>query len=146
MPQLANIVLADALGTPVNHTFVPSGTDAKDVQWLTDYSQSNAIGYWKISIQTTAPVAAKAGDSSTDRVYRVRLQLHEPVLETNGDSSLSGILPAPTVAYIPRSYVEYVLSERTTLQNRKDLWKMTHLLCANAQVQSMVETLVRYTA
>lgn len=145
MPNLANIVLADALGTPVNHTFAPAGADSKGVQWLVDYSQTNAIGYWKISIEVTQPVSPKAGDSSQDRVYRVRVGLHEPILETAGDSSASGILPAPTIAYIPRSFVEYVIPERTNLQNRKDLWKMTHLLAANAQIQSAVETLIRYT-
>lgn len=145
MPQLANIVLADAQGTPVNHTFNPIGPDEKDVQWLVDYSQSNAIGYWRISLSIVSPAAPRAGDSSQERMYKVRVQLHEPVLETNGDSSLSGILPAPTVAYIPRSGLEYFLPERSSLQNRKDLWKMTHLLAANVQIQSMVENLVRYT-
>lgn len=144
MATLANIVLADAQGTPVNHTFIPLGGDSNDVQWLVDQSQSNAVGYWRISIQTTAPQPPKAGDSSNGRTYRVRVGLHEPVLEVNGDSSSTGILPAPTVAYIPRSFVEYVLPERASLSNRKDLWKMTHLLAANTQIQAAVESLVRY--
>lgn len=140
---LTNIVLADAQGTPVNHTFVPIGADAKGVQWLYDQSQSNAIGYWKISIETVFPTAALPGQSSEGRTNRVRVALHEPVLETPGDSTASGIMPAPTVAYIMRSFTEYVLPERGNLQNRKDIWKMTHLLAANAQIQSAVETLVR---
>lgn len=145
MPTLSNIVLADAQGTPVNHTFVPTGPDAKAVQWLTDFSQTNAVGYWKISIETTSPANPTSGTSSTGRTYRVRVGLHEPVLETTGDSSASGILPAPTVAYIPRSFAEYVLPERTSLQNRKDIWKMTHLLAANAQIQNAVENLVSFS-
>lgn len=140
---LSNIVLADAQGTPVNHTFAPIGSDSNAVEWLYDYSQSNAVGYWKISIETRQPSPAQAGQSSDGRTYRVRVGLHEPVLEIPGDSSSSGIIPAPTVAYIPRSFVEYVLPERTTLQNRKDLWKMTHLLAANTQIQNAVENLVR---
>lgn len=144
MAILSNIVLADAQGTPVNHTFIPIGGDEKGVQWAVDQSQSNAVGYWRISIQTSAPTPPKAGESTNGRTFRVRVGLHEPVLETNGDSSASGIIPAPTVAYIPRSFIEYVLPERSSLQNRKDLWKMTHLLGANAQIQAAVESLVRY--
>jgi len=145
MPNLVNIVLADALATPVNHTFIPLGADDKGVQWLVDQAQSNAVGYWRISLQTTAPLPPKAGESSDGRTFRVRVGLHEPVLETNGDSSMSGILPAPTVAYIPRAFTEYVIPERASLQNRKDLWKMAGNLIDNAQIQAAVEQLVRYT-
>ena len=145
MPNLVNIVLADALATPVNHTFIPLGADDKGIQWLVDQSQPNAVGYWRISLQTTAPLPPKAGESSDGRTFRVRVGLHEPVLETNGDSSMSGILPAPTVAYIPRAFTEYVIPERASLQNRKDLWKMAGNLIDNAQIQAAVEQLVRYT-
>lgn len=138
---LTSIVLADAQATPVNHTFTPQGPDANGVEYLTDYSQSNAIGYWKISIQTIAPSQPKAGESSSNRTYRVKVGLHEPVLETLSNSTISGILPAPTIAYVLRSYVEYVLPERSSLQQRKDQWKMTHLLAANSQIQGFVENL-----
>lgn len=144
MPQLSNIVIADALVAPVNHTFIPMGRDAKGVNWLVDQSQSNAVGYWRISLETSQPPAPQNGTTAAGRTYRVRVGLHEPVLEVNGDSSASGILPAPTVAYVPRSFVEFVLPERSNLQNRKDLWKMTHLLAAQAQVQAAVESLVTY--
>lgn len=145
MATLVDIVLADAQATPVNHTFKPIGADDKGVQWLVDYSQSNAVGYWRISIKTSAPLPPKAGESSDGRTYRVQVGLHEPVLETMGDSSASGIIPAPTVAYIPRSFGEYILPERASLQNRKDLWKMTYNLMSNAQIQNAVENLVRFT-
>lgn len=144
MPQLSNIVIADAQGTPVNHTFIPLGRDDKGVNWLVDQSQSNAVGYWRISIETAQPKPPSAGQSSSGRTYRVKVGLHEPVLETNGDSSASGIIPAPTVAYVPRSFIEFVLPERASLQNRKDLFKMTHILAENAQLQSAVENLVTF--
>lgn len=144
MPQIANIVLADAQGTPVNHTFIPAGRDAKGVIWLVDQSQNNAIGYWRISIECVQPPPPTSGQSSQERTYRVKVGLHEPVLETNGDSSASGILPAPTVAYVPRGFSEYVIPERSSLQNRKDLWKMTANLQDNSQIQAAVEQLVTY--
>lgn len=144
MPQLANIVLADAQGTPVNHTFKPQGLDKDGTLWAVDQSQANAIGYWQISFEFKRPNTPRPGENSSSRTFRVRVGLHEPVLETFGDSSATGILPAPTVAYIPRSFVEFIVPERATLQNRKDIWKMTHLLAINAQVQDMVENLINY--
>jgi hypothetical protein len=139
--SLTNIVIADAQATPVNHTFAPQGPDANGVEYLTDYSQSNAIGFWKISIQTLSPSQPKAGENSANRVYRVKIGLHEPILETLSNSTISGIVPAPTVSYIPRSFIEYVIPERSALLDRKNLWKMTHLLGANAQIQDFVENL-----
>lgn len=141
--QAANIVLADAAGTPVNHTFVPSGIDGKGVYWWVDRSQANVIGYWKISCELKEPSPAQAGQSSEGRSYRVRIGLHEPVLETLSNSTVSGILPAPTVAYIPRSFTEYIFSERTVLLDRQHLRKMTQNLQANANILDVVENLAR---
>lgn len=139
--QAVAIVLADAAGTPVNHTFNPSGKDPKGVFWFYDRSQTNAIGYWKISIQLVEPPPARAGQSSADRAYRAKVTLHEPVLETISNSTVSGITPAPTVAYIPRVSTEYIMSERSVLLERQHLRKMNYNLQNNAQVVSIVETL-----
>lgn len=144
MPQLTAITLADALGTPVNHVFNPTGRDAKNVSWLVDSSQANAVGYWRISIETVQPPAPVANTSSEGRIYRVKVGLHEPILETNGDSSASGILPAPKVAYVPRGFIEFVLPERSSLQNRKDIYKMLSNLVDNTQIKDAVENLVTF--
>jgi hypothetical protein len=140
-----NIVLADAAGTPVSHTFVPSGIDSKTgIYWYTDRSQANAIGYWRISIEfKEPPVAVNSGMNSSERNYRVRVGLHEPVLETISNSTVSGITPAPTVAYVPRSFTEFILSERTALLERKHLRKMTANLMNDVQVIDVVENLAR---
>lgn len=137
----SNIVLADAQATPVNHTFVPIGRDKTGVYWFEDQSQANAIGYWKISIELTKPALATAKQSSEGRTARVRLGLHEPVLETVSNNTVSGISPAPTVSYVPRAFTDFVLPERASLQNRKDLRKMMASLIADTQVVSTVETL-----
>jgi len=141
MAVATNIVLADALATPVNHTFVPIGKDDKGIFWFTDQSVTNAIGFWRISVEVKAPAAARAGQSSADRTYRVRIGLHEPILETVSNGTVSGISPAPTISYIPRSFTEYVMPERASLQNRKDLRKMTASLNADANIIAVVENL-----
>lgn len=135
------ITLADAQATPVTHTFNPIGLDPKKTFWFIDQSASNAIGYWKISVEVTQPPQAMPGESSARRVYRYRVGLHEPVLETVSNSTVSGIAPAPTIAYIPRSFTEFVLPERCTAQDRKTIRKMHAALLADAQISGVIENL-----
>lgn len=137
----SNIVLADAQGTPVNHTFVPIGRDGKGLYWFEDQSATNAIGYWKISVELVKPAVAIAKQSSEGRTIRCKIALHEPILETVSNNTVSGIAPAPTVSYVPRSFHEFVLPERASLQNRKDMRKMAANLLADTQVVSVIETL-----
>lgn len=141
MATATAITLADALATPVNHVFTPIGLDSKDTYWFVDQSASNAIGYWKISVEITQPPQAQPGESSARRVHRVRIGLHEPVLETVSNSTVSGIAPAPTVAYIPRSFHEFVVPERGATIDRKNLRKMSANLLNDANIINVVENL-----
>jgi hypothetical protein len=141
----SNIVLADAQATPVNHTFVPVGRDKNSVFWFEDQSQANAIGYWKISVEMTKPPVPIAKQSSEGRTIRCKVGLHEPILETVSNNTVSGIAPAPTISYVPRSFMEFVLPERASLQNRKDLRKMASALLAETQVTNVIENLAYLT-
>lgn len=142
MSLAANIVLADAQAIPVNHTFIPIGKDQHGVYWFEDQSQANAIGFWKISIEVKKPLPGAPGaKSGADRVIRVKYTLHEPTLETLGTSD-SGLSPPPTISYISRGSTEYILPERSTLQNRKDMRKMMGLLNADVQIVAAVENLI----
>lgn len=144
MAAATNIVLADAQATPVNHTFIPLGPDPKDpsVFWFEDQSQAAPIGYWHISLQLKRPpFVAKSGASSKDRVLRAVIGLHQPVLETVSNNTVSGIAPAPTLSYTPRAFIEFVMPERSSPQNRKDLRKMAGSLIADFNVVSLVENL-----
>lgn len=136
-----NIVLADALATPVNHTFVPIGPDRDGVFWFEDQSQASAIGFWRISFQLKRPKPGVAG-SSASRTNRAIIGLHEPVLEVVSNNTVSGIAPAPIISYVPRSFTEFVMPERASQQNRKDLRKMTYNLLNEAQCIALVENLV----
>lgn len=140
MTAVANIVLADALATPVNHTFIPLGPDTLGAWWFEDQSTVTPVGYWRISLQLIRAKNPAVGASASDRIARVKVSLHEPALETMANNS-AGITPAPVVAYICRTSTEYLLPERSTLQNRKDVRKMSALLQADAQVIAMVELL-----
>jgi hypothetical protein len=137
----ANIILADAQATPVNHTFIPIGYDQNGVYWWEDQSQASPIGYWRISMVLQRPAPGAAGVDSSKRVYRAKIGLHEPTLENVTNSTVSGIQPAPTLSYVPRTFVDAILPERSSLQNRKDLRKMSANLLAEAQLTAMIETL-----
>lgn len=141
MAAVANIVLADALATPVNHTFIPLGPDSNGVWWFEDQSGSSALGNNRLSIslvRSSAPVNGLV--SRSDRVNRVKIALYCPTLETLGTND-AGVTPPPTVAYVNRANIEFSLAERNTLQNRKDLRKFAQFVIADTQVIAMVETL-----
>lgn len=137
----ASIVLADAQATPVNHTFVPMGRDKDGVFWFEDQSATNAIGNWRISVEVKKPPVAAARQSSDGRNYHYKIGLHEPILETVSNSTVSGISPAPTVAYVSRAITDFSMPERSSLQNRKDLRKMKAALLANADITALIEGL-----
>jgi len=141
MALAANIVLADAQATPVNHTFIPLGPDKNGVFWFEDQSQATPIGFWKISMESKRPGPASQGESSSKRLIRVKVALHQPVLEVTTNATVSGIAPAPVVSYIPRSFTEYLIPERASLVDRQNSRKMMANLQANAQVVAAVETL-----
>lgn len=140
MSAVANIVLNDAQATPVAHTFIPLGPDKNGAWWFEDQSSANAIGYNRVSIHLTRAALASQGQSSGERVNRVKIGIHTPVLETLGTAD-SGITPPPTVAYVPRCNIEFIINERASLQNRKDLRKYAQFLMADTQVVSSIESL-----
>lgn len=141
MTTATAITLADAQATPVSHVFTPTGMDDSRIFWFVDQSQANAIGYWKISFEIKQPGPASAGQSSDKRVIRVKIGLHEPVLENVTNNTISGIAPAPTVSYVPRSFHEFILPERSALLDRKSLRKMSSSLLADSNVINVVENL-----
>jgi hypothetical protein len=142
MTTAVDIVVADAQGTPVNHTFKPIGRDAKGIMWFEDQtvggSNPPSIGYWTLSVQMKRPEAPKPGENSASRFRRVSIGMYEPVLENTTNAVLTGIAPAPTVSYIPKSFSEFTLPERATYLDRANLIKMTGLILQNAQIVSVI--------
>jgi len=142
MTAAVAIVLADAQATPVSHTFNPFGLDPKTGMFtFEDTSAASAIGNWRIKIALKRPPPPASGVSSKGRTYRASITLEEPVLETLSNSTVSGILPAPQVAYVPRAFVDMVLPERSSLTDRKSLRKMIYNLLNDANVLAVVENL-----
>lgn len=143
MPAIASIVINDAQATPVAHTFAPSRLSGPNGETIfNDRSASSAIGFLALKTSLRAPVGG--GKSSTEsRNYRFQLSITLPVLEALGTSD-SGLTPPPTVAYKCIANLEFILPERCTLQNRKDLTAYVANALANANVKAIVENLETY--
>jgi hypothetical protein len=136
MPQVANVVLNDDESVPVAHTFGPTA-DVDGVQVAHDRSSGVPIGFPVLKRQLKIPSLARAGQNSGNRVYRCKLNLSIPALETLGTAD-SGLTPPPTKAFDDHVTIEFVTSERSNLQNRKNLLAMSKDLLNHADTTAMV--------
>lgn len=142
MGTAVNIVLNDAATTPVAHTFQPTNKDGNVMKWEELGVASATIGNYYITAELVRTQSPSSKTNSGERNNRVKVTLHMPTLETLGTDD-NGMLPPPTVAYICRaSGGEYILPERSTLQERKNLRKMNYELQNNAQIIAMIEQLI----
>lgn len=133
MTAFASIAINDGQTTPVAHTFSPVKIDASGVATLADRSGGIAIGFPIITLSVRAP-------SKTSRNYKVIGKVLVPTLEVTSPSTATGIQPQPTKAYDLMGYFEFVLPERSTVAERKDLLAYVKNLLANTNVVSAVET------
>lgn len=134
MPNVATITIDDGKDTPVSHNFKPHGLSNDGVYHYADISSGIAAGFPRLSISHRAPTG------SNSRVYRVKLKLTAPVLETVGTND-AGLTPPPTKAYESLCNIEFVLPERSDPANRKDILAFVQNLLNDATVTAMVEDL-----
>lgn len=132
MAAIAVLTINDGAATPVAHTFSPNPDINSSLPVWVDRSGGIAMGYPKISLSVRNPTKAS-------RTYKVTLKIATPIMETVSASTASGIPPAPVVSYTPLCNVEFVLPERSTLQQRKDLLAYVKNTLANAVMTSAVQ-------
>lgn len=123
MTTFANLVLADGLATPVNHTFsmkkIGDGNDSNSILAVwEDRVTGTAVGFSKISQMLRFPGTTKGASRST----KVTVKVNVPVMEVVTNSTTSGIAPAPTVAYQVLATLEVVLPERSSAASRADIY------------------------
>lgn len=139
MSAISNVVLNDAATTPLAHTFQPDQQGFRDNQQVAIYVDRAAnagtpVGFYKLEMAMSRPTANR-------KTYRLAVKLSTPVLETVSNSTVSGIAPAPTVAYTPLIQTEVVIPERASQQSRKDLRKMFYEALNHSQVVNAIENL-----
>lgn len=133
MSALAPVTLADGQTTPVVHTFSPVNIDSVGVAKLVDRSGGIAIGFPVLTMSVRSP-------SKGSRNYRVIAKIVVPTLEVTSPSTGTGIQPAPTKAYDILGTLEFVLPERSTVQERKNAYAYLKNWMANANMIQAVET------
>ena len=129
MSAIANIVVNDGQTTPVAHTFNPHLQEGGLSVWL-DKVSGIVAGYIKAICRVNSDVV----DSD---VNRIKFSVELPTLETLAPNS-SGFTPGPTVAYVSRAVIEYIVPKRATAQERKDLAAYTANFANHATIKAMV--------
>lgn len=131
MSAIQNLVLNDGQTTPVPSTFTPTVASLDQAVWQ-DRSLGIFTGMPTVILSSRKPVKGSP-------LFRVKATVKLPVMEVVSNSTVSGIAPAPTVAYTLQANVELMIPERSNLQNRKDIAAYTANLMADAQYKSLVE-------
>lgn len=131
MSAIAPLVLADGQATPVNHTFNPVNIDSAGVAKWADRSGGIALGYPVVTLSSRQPTAQS-------RNYKVTAKVVVPVLDITSPSTGTGIQPAPSKAYDVWCNIDFVLPERSTLQQRKDILAYVKNFLANANLSAAI--------
>jgi len=138
MAARANIVINDGVAVPVAHTFNPNSGDGNvpgsSVIGYEDRVGGIQVGFPIITITTRKP-------TKQNKNHKVTFGVKVPKLETVSNSTVSGIAPAPTIAYDCVFTGSFTLPERSEIAVRKDLLAYVKNLFANAVTTAAVETL-----
>lgn len=134
MSAIANIVLADGQATPVNHTFAPVNINQVGTAKWADRSGGIAIGYPVVTLNVREPQKGSP-------LFKVSMKVVVPTLEVTAPSTATGIQPAPTKAYDCLFACDWILPERSTQQERKNLLAYVKNLFAAGVVTSAIQDL-----
>jgi len=132
MAAIAPISVLDGKATPASHVFNPVRVDPAT------YRNNSDIGVPALA-QESLVLSLSDATASSDGVQRAKVSLAIPVLEVpNGGTGLGYVAP-PKVAFILRYNGEYILPNRATGAQKKDLRVLAMNTGANAQVVAMIE-------
>jgi len=138
MASRANLVINDGQAAPVAHTFNPNSGDGNvagvSIISYEDRSGGIQVGFPIVEIHTRRA-------SKTMKNQKVSIIVKNPVMEVVSNSTVSGIEPAPTVAYDCVFRGEFILPERSSLASRKDILAYTKNLLAHAALSSAIHDL-----
>lgn len=137
MSAIASITINDGQATPVAHVFNPIQSGPPAIYARNGLAGVPVVGEEQIVLDL------KMGARTSDAVNRVKMSLRVPVLEVPDGGTPSGYTAPPKVAYFEQVNVEFILPNRSTAAQRKDLRVLLTNLLSNAQVVDMVENLTK---
>jgi hypothetical protein len=109
---LARLTTSATVG--VDTTLNPEGINPQGVAAWVDRSGGYAIGFPRLTLSVRPPTKGS-------RTYKVQMKLVQPTLEATSPSTMTGIQPAPTLAYNCICVMDFLLPERSTLLERQSL-------------------------
>lgn len=121
MPAIGNIVVNDAV--PAAHTFAPVTTDGALAR-LANRSATTPQGFETMIVEVKPP-------ANSQGAHRVRIGIGDPV-----EVTVSGVV---SVDHLSSAEVVFNISQKATLQERKDLLKLMANTLANATIVTVVE-------
>lgn len=130
----STITLTDGAITPINHAFQPVPAKGDVLRWIDRTVTTVPVGQDMLTLLQRTP-------SKQSKNYRFSWKLQKKTLEQTSPSTGSGIQPAPTLAYENLAIVEFVVNERSTLAERKDLLIQMRDLMTEAIGTSLVQDL-----
>lgn len=139
MAALANIVLADAQGSPVNHTFAPVPM-GNGVQGWEDSSATVYSGYNRITASIRRPKPNTSAATVGTRNIHVALKIELPTMTTVTDLN-----PDPVVRFKDYVNIDFSTPENGLLITRKNARKFLANLMANQQIIDLFEQLTMPT-
>jgi hypothetical protein len=135
MAAIAPIVINDGQSTPVAHTYNPVQTGEVAIYKRNGDTAVPAVGF------ETLKLSLKQAPNTSDGVNRAKITISIPVLETPSGGTPSGYVAPPRVAFFEAVNIEFLLPNRGTAVQRKDLRVLSMNALANAQVISLIEAL-----
>lgn len=133
MATAANIVLADGALTPVNKTFAVASITPESASFECREG-GMYLGYKRLMLGVKRLVGKKQATGN----LKVRVKVDVPVLENITNSTVSGIAPAPSLAYVCVGDCIFTFPERASLQERKDAFAFMKNALATAEASLMV--------
>lgn len=131
MAALANIVVNDSAATPVAHTYVPVSNTSDLTVWRENAATGSLAG--QPSVRLTSKLNPQASGMS-----RMRITVDLPAESALGTSD-QGYKAIPKVDYICRATVDFILPNRSSTAQRKDLRVRLQNLLANALIVDSVD-------
>lgn len=139
MPQYSTVTLADGQATPVNHSFSVQSVKPDLISCNEKLSTTPFIGWPELVVRHRAPLVKAGPKSVGNGVFREEFTIKVPQMDATSPSTSTGVQPQPTVGFVNQVKLTFLISERATEAQKKDLRKFAQNLLSNASVAWQIE-------
>lgn len=131
MPQNGPITVKDGAATPTDHVFAPTAINSDNIAIFKERVGASAVGYPTITWSVRTP-----GKGSTNYKVTGKLTVPKVVTSTGSDGKT-----VTSIDYTNLANIEFVVSEKSSKQERKDLRVLASNLLVNSAIVATVDDL-----